>query len=149
MSTRQAILQVFLDRVGAIQKANGYATDAGLKIFFGSAAELGDDDPDSAIAILVQDDQTSGGALGEDEQTFLPVDLAALAKASGDLAWVEIELVIGDIKRAIETADRSFNGLLARTLFRGRTKVLKRAPGSTTIGAAITYTANYLDQWGG
>lgn len=147
--SRQAILQVFLDRVGTIQIANGYATDAGLKIFFGSAPELGDADPAQAIAILVRDDQTSGGGLGDDEQTQLPVDIAAMSKAAGDLAWAAIELVIADIKKAIETEDRSFGGLLSRTLFRGRTKAVPRAGGSSTVSAAVTYTAVYLDTWGG
>lgn len=147
MSTRPSILAEFLSRVSAIQVANGYATDAGLKIFFGATPELGPDDPAAALALLVRDDSTLGD-LGNDELTTLPVDVVALVKASGDQPWAAVEEVVADIKRAIETADRDFSGLLSKLLARGRTKVLSRGAGSTTVGAGVTYTATYLDQWG-
>lgn len=149
MSTRQAILTELLNRVSAIRVANGYATDAGATVLFGEAPMLGPDDPTSAIALVVGDDQIDPtSSLGDDILTLLPVEIAAIAKADVANPWVTVEAVIADIKRAVETADRGLGGLLTRGLQRGRTRSLDREPGATSIGAAIPYSATYLDAWG-
>src|SRR4051812_20178531 len=125
MSTkRQAILSELLNRVSAITVANGYATDAGLMILFGESPLLGPDDPTSAIALIVGDDQIdSPSSVGDDILTQLPVDLQIIARADVAQPWLTVEAGIADIKRAIETSDRTF-GLLTRPLQRGRTRSL-------------------------
>ena len=144
-SKRPDILTEFLTRVSAIQKANGYNTDAGLKVFFGATPELGPDDPDEAAALIIGDDTTT--YLGDETQVSLPIDIQALAKASGDQPWVTVELVLADIKHAIESGDRSMGGLLCTDMKVGRTRSLKREPGATTVGAAVQYSATYIDGW--
>jgi hypothetical protein len=56
--------------------------------------------------------------------------------------------VIADIKRAVETADRTPGRPADTGLQRGRTRSLDREPGATSIGATIQYSATYLDGWG-
>lgn len=146
MSTRHAILLAVLTRVSAIEVANGYATDAGLTIRFGESAELGPDDPDAAVAIVVGDDQVEDE--GADILTRLPFEVQALAKADTAQPWLTIEAVLDDLKRAMETVDRTLGGLLTRDLLRGRTRTLRREPGATTVGAARSYTATYVESWG-
>lgn len=149
MSIRQAILTELLNRVSAITVANGYATDAGLTVLFGESPMLGPDDPLSAVALVVGDDQIDDMAsLGDDILTKLPIDVQIIARADVAHPWMTVEAGIGDIKRAVETADRTLGGLLTRGLQRGRTRSLDREPGATSIGAAIPYSATYLDAWG-
>lgn len=149
MSKRQAILTELVARVSAIQTANGYATDAGVTVFFGETPMLGGDDPSSAIALIVGDDQIDGpSSLGDDILTTLPIDIQALARADFAHPGLTLEAVLSDIKRAIETSDRTLAGLLTRDMQRGRTRTLDREPGATCIGAAVQYQVVYLEAWG-
>lgn len=148
---RKAILEKFIERLEAIQKVNGYATDAGLYLFQGSA-NLGPDDPQLGIAIVpgpasidVQENQ---------KVTLLPIDLHALAKDDVADPLLAVEDLIGDIKRAIESPEnvpgntkRDLNGL-AMNLTAGVVAALQREEGSTTIGARVEYLVMYSEAWG-
>jgi hypothetical protein len=151
MSIRQAILMQLLARVTAIQVANGFSTDAGLAVLFGETPMLGPDDPSAAIAVIVGDDQSPDpyANLGDDVLTQVPVDIQAIARADVDQPWQTVEAIIADIKRAVETGDRTLGGLLTRNLQRGRTRTLNREPGATSIGASVQYAPIYLETWGG
>lgn len=148
MSTRQAILSELLGRVGRITIGNGFATDAGQKVFVGETPVLGPDDPETAIALVVGNDTQPDEFLGDDILTRLPIEVQAIARADLDQPWLTVEAVIADVKHAIETADRTLGGLLARNLLRGTTRTLPREPGATAIGAAVQYAAIYLETWG-
>ncbi len=144
-TTRQLILAAFLAAVREITIANGFATDAGNTVYIGETAQLGDDDPDQAIALVVDDDDArSPGYVF----VTLPIVVQALAKADLDEPWLVVESLLGDLKRAIETEDRTLGGLLKSELQRGSTRTLAREPGSTTVGAAITYRCEYVEVWG-
>lgn len=148
-SPRQDILQRLLARIGTIQKANGYSTDAGLSILFGETPMLGPSDPEAAVALLVRDDQIEnlGGQGADDIVVQLPVEVQAIAKASQGQPGLTLEAVIADVKRAVEQGDRCLDGLLTRDMLRGRTRTLPREPGATSIGAGVGYTMFYLDPW--
>lgn len=145
MTTRQAILEELRLRVRTIAIANGFTTDAGGKVFLGEAPQLGEDDPDQAIALVVEDDDVKDSGF---LYVTLPVAVQALAKADLNEPWLAIEAILGDVKRAIELADRTLGGLLKHDLVRGPTRTLSREPGSTTVGVAITYRCQYLEGWG-
>lgn len=144
---RKAILEKFIERLEAIQKVNGYATDAGLYLFQGSA-NLGPDDPQLGIAIVpgpasidVQENQ---------KVTLLPIELHALAKDDVADPLLAVEDLIGDIKRAIEspeTAKRDLEGL-AMKLNAGEVTALPRREGSTTVGMSVGYEVWYSEKWG-
>lgn len=146
MITRRLLI---LERLGAlagvIQKANGYDTDAGLRVYIGAAPELADADPDYAIAIVPADELTTED--GRLSNTF-PVEVQAIGKAGAVDAWINLELLIGDLKKAIELEDRTLGSILKGVMKRTATRTLERPPGSTTIGLGILYTCPYVDEWG-
>ena len=147
MITRRVLI---LQRLGAlaalIQTANGYDTDTGLRVYLGAAPELGDADPDYAIAIVPGDEiPTEDGRI----MNSFPVAIQAIGKSSAADAWINLELLLGDIKRAIENpADRTLGSILKGVIKRGPTRSLERVPGATTIGLEIFYTCPYVDEWG-
>jgi hypothetical protein len=146
MITRRLLI---LERLGAlagvIQKANGFDSDAGLRVYIGDAPELGPSDPDFAIAIVPGDELATED--GRISNTF-PVEVQAIGKSGAVDAWINLELLLGDLKRAIELEDRTLGSILKGVMKRGPTRTLERPPGHTTIGAGIFYTCPYVDEWG-
>lgn len=145
--SRQTVLEALKTRLEAIQIADGFQTDAGSLVVLGEIVELGEADPDAAIAIIVRDEEVP--YQGENILIRLPIDIQAMAKASLSQPWVTIEHLLQDIKQAVELEDRRLSGLLRRDLERGPTRTLEREPGSTTVGAAIPYVALLVEGWGG
>lgn len=147
-SHRIAILNALMARVAVIRASGDdqFATDAGQALFLGGVPALGPADPDAAIAILPLTDVVL--RTGENALIEWPIQIAAVAKADAQEPWVTIELVLADIKRAIELPDRTLSRLLAGRLERGPTEVLEREPGSTSLACAITYVAQYAEGWG-
>lgn len=147
MSTRRrAILEAVKARLEAIRQDDGYATDAGAMVFLCEAPALGPDDPDVAIVILVGEDEPR--FQGEHILLRMPMEIQAVAKAGLDEPWLAVEDVLGDIKTAVEATDRTLGSLVKRQVERGATVTLEREPGSTYVGATITYYAPYAERWG-
>lgn len=146
MSTRSAILAAVRTRLQAIARTDGFATDAGAALYLGERPELGPDDPDEAIAIVVRDDAPK--AQGHKLFITLPVSICAIAKADLDDPWQSIEDLLADIKVAFELDDMTLGGLLRGPMERGATRTLDREPGSLTIGAQVSYFLPYHETWG-
>jgi hypothetical protein len=146
MITRRLLILTRLAALAStITKANGYDTDAGLKVYIGGAPELGPDDPDYAIAIVPGDElATEDGRISNS----FPVAVQSIGKLSAADAWIGVELLLGDLKHAIELEDRTLGSILKGVMKRGPTRTLERPPGSTTIGLEVFYTCPYLDEWG-
>jgi len=147
---RRLILEAIGARLAEISQANGYETDAGARIYIGEAPDLGEDDPDAALAILPGDEEPRWQ--GENVSVIWPITIAAIAKATIDGSYLVVEAVIGDIKRAIEQPDRRLhvNGipLLNHYLERGAVRGLEREPEHQSVGATITYDARFTEGWG-
>lgn len=148
-SRRQRLLEAVLARLQAITVANGFQTNAGDNVFLGVAPEFGPDDPSAAIAVAVGEEvprfQQANLLIG------LPIAIQALVnleKDDLDQPWLMVEAVIADIKTAIELEDRTFDGLVAMRIERGSVLTIPREPGSTTVGAQVTYIAPYIEGWG-
>jgi hypothetical protein len=118
----------------------------GYQVYVGEAPELGEDEPDVAIALLVGDDVPT--YQGEKLAIRLPLPIAAIAKANLDAVWQTVEGVLGAIKRAVEQEDRTLGGLVKRQIERGATQTLPRQVGSQTVGLVITYEAPFTERWG-
>lgn len=145
-SKRQQILAEFVSRLATIRTANGYNTEAGATIFSGEAPQFGPDDPTTALALVVGDDET--GYQGENVKCDWPIDVQGFVRATSDPATV-IEELISDIKRAVEQPDRTLGGLLVpRGIERGNTRALKRETGSEYVGAAVEYRVTFCEKWG-
>ncbi len=144
---RKLILLKIAERLSAIQKVNGYETDAGLHLYHGPV-NLGPDDPQLAIAIAPG---PASVTIQQNAKTVLmSVDLHALAKENLDDPLLVVEDLIGDIKRAIESAETAQRNLagLASKIDAGDVEPLPRQEGSTTVGARVEYRIDYQESWG-
>lgn len=146
MSNREAILAWLVGRLSGILTADGYATNAGQAVHFGDILELGKDEPDVVIAIVIDDDEV--GYQGESTQINLPIEFQAVAKVDIDLAALKAEAVLGDVKRAIEIAGRRVAELGHLRIERGTTRVVPREPGSELVAVGVTYVFPYTEPWG-
>jgi hypothetical protein len=145
-SRRQLILEALSARVAEITISHEFDTDAGLALYLGELVELGPDDPETAIAIVVGVEEPR--YQGENLYIALPITIHALARPDLDQPWIAVEQVISDIKRAVELPDRTLGGLVKRQIERGSVVTIERAAGSTVVGMSITYTCPYLEGWG-
>ena len=138
---RQQIITEIVSRLQAITKASGFETDAGEHVFVGEIVRFGENDPGSAITVVVGDEATVSQRVKVIYDFTL--DIQALFAAQLDDPWERIELTIGDIKRAIELEDRTLGGMVNGNGLSGLERV---EPGSSVIGASVTYNDN--DTWG-
>lgn len=146
-SRRQLILETMRTRLLAILVASNFNTNAGREVHLNEEVNLGPNDPEVAIAIIVNDDEVRF-SVGDKLAVDLPIEIQALARADAAEPWIAVEQVIQDIKRAVELADRRLGGLLQKDMERGSTRTIARKGGSTTVGAAIAYPVQYAEAWG-
>lgn len=146
-STRQQIIEALQARLEAIrQPSDTFDTDAGAVIYVNESPALGEDDPKTAIVMVIGDDVPT--RTGEHVILTLPVEIQAIASDDIDNCWMAVEPVLADIKRAIELSDRSLGRLLRQRIERGATRTLPREEGSTTVGVSISYDCPYVEAWG-
>lgn len=150
MTNRERALTELRNRLALIQTDNDFSSDAGLSLYLGESPQLGADDLPAAIAVVVNADEPR--FQGENILTIVPVEVQAHVKAV-DLeepwrAWLTLEAVIGDIKKAVETDHDLGKTLVDRGLERGSTKPLDREVGSEFVGAAVEYRLWVKEQWG-
>lgn len=149
ITSRQRILAALVARAEAIQAGDDFATDAGLNMTLGATLELGESDADYALNVVVGDEEATLPGQQLATSVTVPFEFQMLAKAGLDNAWLVIEAGIGDIKRAIEREDRQLGlGRIVRLIQRGPVRTLPREPGSTTVGAGVTYLVSYAETWG-
>ena len=154
LSRRQEVIVAFFERLEGITIAAGFNTDAGQALFLGVEPQMGPDDPNYAIAVLIGDDDAPGFQ-GESIAYNLPLECKVLAKvdeAKPDDAWMTVEALLQDIKRAVElpsTEERRLGRLLSGLgLNRGQTFTIPREPGSLKVGVSLTYSAPIKEKWG-
>ena len=143
---RQTILTDAVGRLAQILTSNDYQTNAGADVFLGEKPELGADDPDEIIAIVIGDDEVRV----DSKKTFitLPLELQAIVKVTQTNASLRAEAMLGDLKTAMETdAVNGRRELGGYPLRRGTTRTLPREPGSTTAGVGVTYFVDYSEAW--
>jgi hypothetical protein len=146
LSRRQLILEALKARAEKIRIADGYQTDAGLTVHLHEAPAFGEDDPETAIAMVVADDELKWH--GNKAFIVLPIEFQALAVASPDVPWGALEAILADIKMAIELPDRTVDGLAAAYMERGTTRTLGREPGVESVGVGVQYLVPYREAWG-
>ena len=146
MSARQQALAVLIARLEGISTGAGFQTDVGQRVFVMEAPTLGPDDPESAIALVIGEDEP--GYQGENVVVRLPVQVQAHAPANLEDPWGSVEAIIADIKKAVET-DHDLGGtLVKRGLERASTSPLAREEGSQYVGAGVAYRLVMREGWG-
>jgi hypothetical protein len=146
-SLRERVLEELERRASMIRTANGFSTDAGFTVVVGDHVVLGPEDPESAVAIVPKDDQAPTYQ-GENIAFEWPIEVQAHTKADINRSFIAVERLVADIKRAIEGPDRNLGGLLVNRFYRGGARQIGREPGSTTVGAALTYFVPLIEKWG-
>jgi hypothetical protein len=143
-SQRELVLAEAIERLAQIQQRAGFNTDAGEHVFLGETPQLGKDDPDAALAIVVGDDEATAI---DSRRSFrlVPLEIQAVIKVGRCQGWITVEQMLADIKRAFETEDRR---LLTYPQSRGATRTLPREEGSTVAGVGITYFIDMAEAWG-
>lgn len=147
MSRREAITE-FKNRLQTIRTANGFHTDAGAVIAVGEAYQLGPDDPNVALSMVILDEVILPARGDLKISMHLPIEVIVLVKPDLDDVIGSIEDVIEDVKRAVERGDRQFDGRLDNTLRRGSIRTLPRESGASTCGATIPYTLPLSEAYG-
>lgn len=144
-SNREQILERLLELVSGIEQSAGFHTDAGHAVALGERVDLGEQDPDVGIAIVLEPDEVINQHVGI--RILLTAEIQALAKVDINEPYLAIERVLADIKRAIEIEDRKL-GILTEPITRGSTRTITREPGSTTAGVGVSYRISYPEVWG-
>ena len=136
MSERQTLLEAWQTRLETTT----------YPVALGTVEALGANDPKQALLLTVGDDlvKVQGGKLF----VTLPITIYALADADLDQPWVAVEAMLAAIKTAVETADHRLGETVKRAIERGPTRTIPREPGSTVVGAGITYYSPYEETWG-
>ena len=153
-SRRERILEAVRCRLRAITRNDGYRTDLGLTELVGELPRFGPDDPKQVIAMMPQEDRIEGEFQEGKIPILWPIDIAVLVSPEIDEPWAIVEAGLFDVKKAIETDDRTLGGLLKGGknnpggLLRGSTETFKRTAGSEAVGALITYACPYWESWG-
>ncbi len=147
-SYRKRILAALRDRVAEITPENGFSTEAGRHIFIGALPQLGENDPDAAIAIAPEDLEPT--YQGEHVRGEWPIAVIAVANASAnrDDPWMVVEDVLADIQRAVELPDRFLDGLCRHHFRCGTTRTYPRETGSESVAVAQTYLFPVVRVWG-
>jgi hypothetical protein len=144
MSARSSAIAEMRTRLRLIRKVNGYSTDAGDHVFLGETPQLGPDDPDEAIAIVVGEDEPT--VQGPKVILSLPVQVQAHVKVTAADPWMSVENLVADIKKAVET-DHDL-GRRVNDLQRGPVAPLEREDGSEVVGCGVEYRLVYAEKWG-
>ena len=160
-SKRQAALADLVTRLEKIQVTKGYNSDVGLSIFQGETPRGGEDDPTSALAIIIADDSPTV----EDQRitSEAAFEVHALVRVGTAQPLVAAEAIIADIKEAVELTEDANTRTLGvigdapsqspattpKGLRRGVTRALRREEGSEYVGAVVEYVATFEEQWGG
>jgi hypothetical protein len=146
-TTRFNVVTEMARRLGTIRIVNGFRTDAGLLLFVGETPTLGPSDPDSALALVIRD--TKARHTGENVLEELLVEVQAIVKSKVVGPSLALEQIIEDVKRAVETSDRTLGGLLMNQgITRGATKVLEREAGSEFVAVGVEYVLMMTEKWG-
>ena len=150
MSLRADILAAVVTRLQAIDQADErFVTAAGLNIQLGDLRELGEGDPDEALAVhLVEDDVRMAGPAMLINATL---QIGALCKVTTADPWTRVEQILADIKVAMEiseTPERRLAGLLTGPMERRPVQAYEREPGSLTAGLVLSYSLQWKEGWG-
>jgi hypothetical protein len=145
---REAVIGAMLERLAAITKANGFATDAGATLHVNEHLGEGPDDPASGLMVLIGDEGQNWQQPGLACIVQLPITVAAITKTALTESWKLTEALIGDVQRAMELEDRHLNKLLCQELIVGPVRAYQRDAGSDEVGSTVTYVATFKRGWG-
>lgn len=146
LTTRARIVDAIAARLRGIRRPD-YATDAGQCVSIG-AFFFGPDDR-MAVALMPLESRPVGTRHLRKKGRELDLQIGALVDSGDrDTAWLDVERLLGDIKRAVETDDDRLGGLLIAPIEVAEETALDGGEGSTVVGCSILYRVTYAETWG-
>lgn len=151
---RLRILDAVAALLATILTANGYRTDAGQYVQIGEIRALGPDDVDYTLGVLPQEDIVVTGLQAGKIVLGLPINVAGILRLGLTDAGRARELLIADVKQAMESRPAGLMALLKAGfdnpdgLMRGTTETFNRTSGADSLGFQITYVLQYSEAWG-
>jgi hypothetical protein len=153
LSISERVIEVILERLRRIRRANGYRTDAGLHVFDSRATV----DVRELPAILFFElsetptDETAGGASASMFMT-LSLQIAARVVADSDETGKSLRELKADIKRAALNCYRivdceSERKGIADIVYKGA-QAEPRPDGATTEGVILNFDVKYHEGYG-
>jgi hypothetical protein len=137
-------------RLGDIQTANGYHTDAGSRVFLGRVLADGSDVP--AVSVMPAED--AEGEVTVDAELYrerVPYEIHGVANADPSHPLKAGHQLGADIRRAIyraRSADFELLGGTAVQVEPGPTVVTQRDPGSSYSDVVVSLTITHAERFG-
>lgn len=122
-------------------------------VLLGEAPTMGSEgDPQFAIAIIVGGSTDQQQGVSERYISKLRVSVQAHVALSVEDAWLVVERMLADIKRAVEgDADLTLGGWCSTQppgIVRTGSNAAPREDGSMSVGASVDYEFSFDDLWG-
>lgn len=144
---RQEILEALLARLHDIAPANGYATEAGLRISYGRT-QLSPDDTLPAATLVPGDPTLQGQGEGDRYRLSMPVTASGLVTVDPADPLASIEPLLADLKKALlRKNDVTLGGLAIRVRYVGE-HVADREEGGTTAAVQVSIAVEYMEGYG-
>lgn len=149
MSKANQIAAAVAARLENIRVANGYATDAGQKVFRGRAAIAPDSLPNVILfeaedLVETQRVDYAQETLPIDANVLLPFVIEATGPCDADNPNVAGHALVADIKKAIFAGDLSWGGLATHTRYIGRT-LGPREGGTNLVTVTVQIRVGYVE----
>lgn len=143
MSKTNDIVKQLVERLGAIRRVDGFATDAGLNVSRGRPAVAGG--AEEALDVFELEDQiekqrVDGSGASDctavDTDLLLPINIEGYAVVAADQHMEVGHALVSDIKRAVFGGDMTWGGLATHTHYIGRT-IDRRAEGANAVTVLV------------
>lgn len=139
-SPRAIYLAALADCLRRIQKADGYATDAGQLVTLEPAPKLSEDDA-AFIAVVWSRQQRSPEAAVTRTHRATTVDIVAKVPASFNDAQHQLDLIVQDIERALANQQFRFPAGYQFPQYQSA-EPLAAAAAAGWVGVVVTVTGN-------
>lgn len=143
MSKANDIVKQLVERLGAIRRVDGFATDAGLNVSRGQPAVAGGADETLDVFELedqIEKQRVDGSGASDcaavDTDLLLPINIEGYAVVAAEQHMEVGHALVADIKRAIFSGDMTWGGLATHTRYIGRT-IDRRAEGANAVTVLV------------
>lgn len=139
-SPRATYLSTIADCLRRITQANGYATNAGALVTLEPAPALAEDEAPFVTAVWSRQQRPAEPAVARTHRATT-VDIVAKVPARFDAAQHQLDLIVGDIERALQDQQFRFPNGYQFPQYQSA-EPLAAAAAAGWVGAVITVTGN-------
>jgi hypothetical protein len=144
---RARIIKAMADRLTTITRVNGFQSDLGTTLTIGGLA-FGPDSADEKLVLRIGDSEPTGSRGLPKSARQLPLQILIVSRRWHLETWVQLETLLGDVKKAIHAGDNRLAGLLSDPLEDGPEITIPNEEGTATLGLGLVYTVKYVEVLG-